>query len=45
MRGNIFKLKELRSRLDVRKKLFTQGGEALAQTAQKSCGWPIPEGV
>ena len=24
---------------------YSQGGEALAQTAQRSCGCPIPEGT
>ena len=36
----------MRFRLDVRKKFFTQeGGEALAQDAQRHCGCPISGGV
>ena len=44
-RDDGFKLKEGRCRLDIRKKLFTEGGEALAQVALRSCGCPIPGGV
>jgi len=38
-------LKEGRFTLDVRKKCFTEGGEALAQSAQRSCGCPLPGNV
>ena len=38
-----FKLKEGRFRLEVRRKiLHSEGGEALAQTVQGSCGCPVP---
>ena len=44
-RGNGFKLKEGRLRLEVRKKVFTHSGEALEQVAQRTSGCPIPGGV
>jgi len=41
-----FNLEDGRLRLDIRKILYSEGGEALAQVAQRSCGCPIiPGGV
>lgn len=46
VKGKSCKLKEHRSRLNVRKTFFSnEGGEALEQIAKISCGWPIPESV
>jgi len=44
-RGNGFKLKEGTYRLDRRKILHSEGGEALEQAAQSSCGCPLPGSV
>jgi len=45
-RGNGFKLKEGRFRSDTSEEiLYCEGGEALAQVAQRSCGCPIPVSV
>ena len=44
-RGNCFKLKEGRFRLDVRGKFFTESGEVLEQAAQKGYECCIPGSV
>ena len=44
-RGNRFKLKERRFRLDEGEVLYYEGGELLEQAAQRCCGCPIPGGV
>ena len=44
-RENGFKLRQGRFRLDIRKKVFTQGGEALERVVQGGCGCPIPGGI
>jgi len=43
-RGNGFKLKEGGFRLD-KEILYSEGGKALAQVAQRSCGCPLPGSV
>ena len=45
-RGNGFKPKEGRFRLDTRNTFFYgEGGETLAQVAQRSCRCPIPGNI
>ena len=44
-RGNGFKLREGRFRLDVEEVLYYESGEVLEQAAQRACGCPVPGGV
>ena len=38
-------LRQWKFRLHIRKKFFTQGGDAVEQDAQGGCGCPVPGGI
>ena len=44
-RGNVFKLKEGRFRLDTGDVLYYESGEVLEQAVQRGCGYPILGGA
>lgn len=44
-RGNTYKLKEGKFRIDVGEVFHFEGGILLAQTVQRDCGWSVPGAV